>query len=127
VASPRGLFLALGLMDRSTYIHQFKVASLHFRRAVLTYGPPGAVVQLVIVIAMYVALQSHPENQSTVFATALAFSLAAALFVVVPAAKAFRGHAPICPSCGKPLSLLTWRSAISSGVCPYCRGTLYEP
>ena len=114
-------------MDRIAYFQQVNVALIHARRRLIAYGAPLSIVQLAVVIAGFVVLQSHPDKLPYYFAIALPVSTAALLVWFISIGKVFKRFAPHCPSCAKPLAMLTRRKATSTGSCPYCQGALFGP
>ena len=99
----------------------------HARRKMVIYGYPLSIVQVSIVIVGFVVFNSFPERVLAYYVIAVPICIAALCLVFVPMSKAFARHAPCCPACHKPVRLLTWRKATSTGLCPYCRESVFGP
>lgn len=114
-------------MDRSSYNQQIRVALTHARRKMIKYGMPLSVVQLSIVISGFVVFYSYPEKVLIYYAIAVPVCIVAICLWAIPMSKEFTRYAPCCPTCRKPLGLLTWRKATVTGLCPSCREALFGP
>jgi predicted RNA-binding Zn-ribbon protein involved in translation (DUF1610 family) len=114
-------------MDRIAFAQQVHVAMVYANRKLRSAGLPASVMQICIVVAFFVLLQSGSKYVFLVMAIALPVSIALSTALALAVRNTFKHHAPPCPACAKPIDLLTRRKAMATGLCPNCGSTLFGP
>ena len=114
-------------MDRTAFAQQIHVAMVSASRKLRSAGIPASVMQICIVLAFFILLQSDSKYMLWFIAIALPVSVAISTALGLAVRNAFKRHAPSCPVCAKPIGFLTRRKAMATGFCPSCGGTLFVP
>jgi predicted RNA-binding Zn-ribbon protein involved in translation (DUF1610 family) len=114
-------------MDRTAFAQQVHVAMVYASRKLRSAGMPASIMQICIVVAFLVLLQSDSKYILWFMVIALPVSLAISAVLALAVRNAFKRHAPSCPACAKPIGLLTRRKAMATGLCPNCGSALFGP